>query len=109
MKRYCKEFGPWDSKRDDQKLYSQVWKFDMMDHIFSWFENNSELQKLNQVSVMGYMGYSEEFLENAHDADVDTEMSARLLVKFLKLQRHLTEVNKETGRKRVEMKGCMKE
>jgi len=107
MRRYCKEFGPWDKKRGDQKLFSQVWKFDVMDNMYSWFENNPELKKMGQTSVMEYMGFSEEILANAHDADVDTDMSVKLLVKFLKLQRYLTKTNEDTGRSMIQIKGCM--
>ena len=111
MKRYCKEYGPWDPKADggegNQKLFNQVWKIDMMDHMFYWFESNTEVNKLGQVAIMSHMGVPDDFLENAHDAEVDTEMSAKLLIKFFKLQRHLTEVDKESGKSRLKMKGCM--
>ena len=107
MKRYCREFGPWDDKNDDQKLFSQVWKFDMMDHIFFWFESNPDMPRLGQAAVARYMGYPAEKLENVHDANVDTAISTEFLIRFLTLQRYLTKPDKKSGKRRLELKGCL--
>ena len=107
IKRYCKEYGPWDKKRGDQKLFNQVWKLDMMDHMFFWFESVNELPKINLTDLMSYMGYDQTKIDNAHDAEVDVDMTCQLIIKFLNLQRYLTEVNSETGKSRLKMKGCL--
>ncbi|MFM7858497.1 MAG: hypothetical protein ACKO96_42895, partial [Flammeovirgaceae bacterium] len=38
--RLCKEFGPWDEERQQQKLFSKVYKVDIMDNVFLWTEGD---------------------------------------------------------------------
>lgn len=102
--RYCKRYGQWDEKKGAQTIFNQVNKIDMMDHVWYWFENNTEIENLKLSTVMEYMGYN---ATNAHEASVDVEMTCNLIIRFFNLQRHLTSFNKE-GKRRLEMKDCMR-
>lgn len=103
--RYCEKYGPYDIKRKSQKLFHPIHKIDIMDHMFFWMENNADLNKLDLVSLMEYMGFDKEKVAGAHDALVDVKNTTEILVKLLTMQRYLTGKN-ESGGRRLEMKGC---
>lgn len=106
INRYCKKYKTeWDEKRVSQKMFSQVYKFDVLDHLWFWFESVPELEKLKLEEVYKYMGNSLA-VENAHDAIVDVENTANLMIRLFKMQRYLTGL-REDGTRRLEMKGCM--
>ena len=109
IRRYCKKFKTaWDDGRQDQKLFSQVYKFDVLDHMWYWFENNKDLPKLKLEMMLEYMGASEERIKGSHDALVDVKNTADIVIRLLKMARHMTEVRAD-GTRRLEMKGCMAE
>ena len=82
----CKEYGPWDKTKQQQKLFSPIFKIDLMDHIYCWFENNQDVKSYNMDYLREYFGLSK---DNAHDALQDVKDTANILIKFLKLQRNL--------------------
>ena len=104
LSRYCKEFGPWDEKKATQKLFNQIYKFDLMDHMWFWTENNDQIKSLKLTSVCEWMGFSKADLENAHDAMQDVKNTAQIIVKLIRMQRSLTSVSPSTGKPRLEMR-----
>lgn len=107
LNRYCKEYGPWDDKRNDQKLVHQIYAYDVLQQMAFWTENNKDVQKLNLSAVLEYFGVSEEVIAGAHDATFDTAATAEILIKLLRVERYLLQKDTETKKRRLEMKGCM--
>jgi DNA polymerase III epsilon subunit-like protein len=84
INRLCKEFGPWDSEREQQKLFSKVYKIDIMDNVFAWTEGDPSIKSISMDSLRERMGLSK---ENAHDALQDVKDSANIFIKLLKTHR----------------------
>lgn len=84
INRLCKEFGPWDKDRQHQKLFSKVYKFDIMDNIFAWTESDPSVKSISMDSLRERMGLS---TENAHDALQDVKDSANIFIKLMKTHR----------------------
>jgi DNA polymerase III epsilon subunit-like protein len=82
--RLCKEYGPWDKERAKQKLFSRVYKFDIMDNIFAWTEGDPNIKSISMDSLRNIMGLSS---ENAHDALQDVKDSANIFIKLMKTHR----------------------
>jgi DNA polymerase III epsilon subunit-like protein len=106
VQRYCKKFGPWDEKRQEQKLFNQLHKIDLMDHMFFWTENNDTIKSLKLTSVCEWMGFAKEDIENAHDALQDVLNTSKIVVRLLRMQRALTAVSDSTGEPRLQMKNA---
>ena len=70
-------------------LYNRVNKFDLMDLLHSWFENSPEVEKMSLDYLRGYLGMTGVSIANAHDALQDVRDTAQILIRLLKLQRHL--------------------
>lgn len=84
INRLCKEFGPWDTEREQQKLFSKVYKIDIMDNVFAWTESDPTVKSISMDSLRDRMGLSK---ENAHDALQDVKDSANIFIKLLKTHR----------------------
>ncbi len=84
INRLCREFGPWDKEREQQKLFSKVYKFDIMDNIFAWTESDPSVKSISMDSLRERMGLS---LENAHDALQDVKDEANIFIKLMKTHR----------------------
>lgn len=84
INRLCKQFGPWDKSRDQQKLFSRIYKVDVMDNVFLWTESDPEIKSISMDSMREKMGLSS---ENAHDALQDVKDTANIFIKFLKTHR----------------------
>jgi len=82
--RLCKEYGPWDKEREKQKLFSRVYKFDIMDNVFAWTEGDPNIKSISMDSLRNIMGLSS---ENAHDALQDVKDSANIFIKLMKTHR----------------------
>lgn len=82
--RICKEYGPWDKEREKQKLFSRVYKVDIMDNIFAWTEGDPTIKSISMDSLRDIMGLSK---ENAHDALQDVKDSANIFIKLMKTHR----------------------
>ena len=113
IRRYCQKYKVgWDDKRQDQKLFSQVYSYDIMLHLWSWFENNKDIENLKLSTILEYMGAPPEDLAGAHDALCDVKNTAKIVVRLLKMQRHMTELRLDPETKvmkrRLEMKDCMR-
>jgi DNA polymerase III epsilon subunit-like protein len=94
VNRYCKQYGPYDEKNGKQKLFHQIYKVDMMDNLFMWFENNDDVQKLNMDYLREYLGFPQKSKDNAHNALYDVIDTANIFVRFLKYHRKLNEKTK---------------
>lgn len=108
IRRYCKKYKTaWDEKRQDQKLFSQVYSFDVKDHLWFWFEN-VEIENLKFDTIRQYMGFPEASKDNAHNSMQDVLDTCEVVIRLLSVGRHLTSVNPATGKRRLEMKDCFK-
>jgi DNA polymerase III epsilon subunit-like protein len=84
INRLCQELGPWDDKRNQQKLFSRVYRFDIMDNIFAWTESDPSVKSISMDSLRDRMTLSK---ENAHDALQDVKDEANIFIKLLKTHR----------------------
>ncbi len=84
INRLCKEFGPWDKEREQQKLFSKIYKVDIMDNIFAWTESDPSVKSISMDALRDRMGLSK---ENAHDALQDVKDSANIFIKLMKTHR----------------------
>lgn len=84
INRLCKEFGPYDEKRETQKLFHQIYKIDLMDNIFMWTEGDPSIKSISMDSLRDRMGISK---DNAHDALQDVKDTANIMIKFMKTHR----------------------
>lgn len=67
---------------------------DMMNVVFYWFEGNNELKNYTLDHVREYFGMS---TQGSHDALKDTKDTAKLLIRFLRLHRNLSNKVKFKG------------
>lgn len=84
INRLCKQFGPWDKSREQQKIFSKVYKVDVMDNMFLWTESDPTIKSISMDSMRDKMGLSR---ENAHDALQDVKDTANIFIKLLKTHR----------------------
>lgn len=86
VQRMCEQYGPTEKKNGKQKIFNPIFKIDLMDHIYCWFENNQDVKGYSMDYMRDYFGLSK---DNNHDALQDVKDTANLLIKFLRLQRSL--------------------
>ena len=84
INRLCQQFGQWDSTRQQQKLFSKVYKVDLMDNMFMWTEGDPSVKSISMDTLRDRMGLS---TENAHDALQDVKDTANIFIKLLKTHR----------------------
>ena len=84
INRLCKEYGPWDKEREQQKLFSKVYKIDIMDNVFAWTESDPSVRSISMDSLRDRMGLSK---ENAHDALQDVKDETNIFIKLMKTHR----------------------
>ena len=84
VNRLCKEYGPWDDKRQQQKLFHQIYKIDGMDDVWLWTEGDPNVKSISRDSLRERMGLSS---ENAHDALQDVKDTANIFIKLQKSRR----------------------
>ena len=82
--RLCREYGPYDNERKQQKLFSKVYKIDIMDNIFTWTESDPSVRSISMDSLRERMGLSS---NGAHDALQDVKDEANIFIKLLKTHR----------------------
>jgi len=79
-------FGPLD-KKGRQDVFNNIHSLDMLDFMFTMFENNKEVHSLSADNLIrGHMGYSK---GRAHDAMSDVMMTAELFCKMMRMLRTL--------------------
>lgn len=84
INRLCKQFGQWDKTREQQKIFSKVYKVDLMDNVFMWTEGDPSVRSISMDSLRERMSLSS---ENAHDALQDVKDTANIFIKLLKTHR----------------------
>ena len=84
VNRLCKEYGPYDDKRQSQKLFHQIYKIDVMDDVWLWTEGDPNVKSISMDSLRERMGLSS---ENAHDALQDVKDTANIFIKLQKSRR----------------------
>lgn len=84
VNRLCEQFGPWDKDRQQQKLFSRVYKFDIMDNIFAWTESDPSVKSISMDALRERMSLG---TENAHDALQDVKDEANIFIKLMKTHR----------------------
>jgi len=83
LDRYLREYGIDDP-------FHPIYKIDMMDHMFTLFENEKEVSKLSLDNlVRGYMGYTDD-AHDAHDALGDVYLLHALFERYVKLIRKMS-------------------
>ena len=82
--RLCKEYGPYDDKRQCQKLFHQIYKIDVMDDIWLWTEGDPAIKSRSLDAIRELMGLSK---DNAHDALQDVKDTANIFIKLQKSRR----------------------
>jgi DNA polymerase III epsilon subunit-like protein len=87
VERMCQAFGPTDEKKGRQNLFNPIFTMDMMPHIYCWFENNADVKGYSMDYLREYFGISK---DNAHDALQDVKDTAKILIRFLMMQRNLS-------------------
>lgn len=84
VNRLCEQFGPWDQSRSQQKIFSKIYKVDVMDNVFIWTESDPTVKSISMDSMRQKMGLSK---DNAHDALQDVKDTANIFIKLLKTHR----------------------
>lgn len=84
--RMCRLYGPWDKKKQKQKLFHQIYKIDMMDNMFMWTEGDPNVKSISMDTLRERMGLS---TDNAHDALQDVKDTANIMIKFMKTHRQV--------------------
>jgi DNA polymerase III epsilon subunit-like protein len=84
VNRLCKEYGPFNTDREQQKLFHAIYKIDMMDNYFMWTEGDPSVKSISMDATRERMGLSK---ENAHDALQDVKDCGNIMIKFLKTHR----------------------
>jgi DNA polymerase III epsilon subunit-like protein len=83
LRKYCQKYGPWDDKRQDQKLLSQFGKVDVMDIVWLWLEHSRCLPNMKLSTIAEHFGVPKEIIEDAHDALTDCRICEGFLVAYL--------------------------
>lgn len=65
-------------------MFHNIYKLDLLDTVFYWFENSTEVNRYNMDHLRTYFGID---ATDAHNAVKDVKDTARFLIKFLKLSR----------------------
>lgn len=106
--RYCKEYKYWDEKQDRQNVMFPLNRLDVFDHMWLFLRTNSEIKRTRLTSLLEYAGVEkEEITKGAHNALWDVKMTAEFAVKLLKLAKHLTDVDPNTGKSLLNIKNCL--
>ncbi len=86
----CQEYGPWDDKKEEPTLFSHH-MLDVIQLAFVWLENNPDVRSLKLDTLRDYFGISK---DGAHDALNDAIVTAKILIKYLRFNRHVLTKNK---------------
>jgi DNA polymerase III epsilon subunit-like protein len=114
--RMCHKYGPVENnkrtKKPEQRLFNQVHKFDLMDHMWFWWENipvggkNGEIENLTVTTLMKYMGFPKEEIANTHNALTDVKACVKIMTRLFQMGRYMREFNEDIGKRRLEFKNA---
>ena len=82
--RLCEQYGPYDDKRGSQKLFHQIYRYDVFQDVRLWTEGDPNIKSISLDSLREMMGLSK---ENAHDALQDVKDTANIFIKLQKSRR----------------------
>ena len=83
--RLSQKYGD-TNKEGNNNIFFQRDVLDIMNLVFYWFEQNSDLKSYSMDNLRDYLGISK---DGAHDALKDVKDSAEILIRFLKLYRNM--------------------
>lgn len=83
--RLSKKYGNTD-KEGCSNIFFNRDVIDIMNLVFYWFEQNSDLKSYSMDTLRDYLGISK---DGAHDALKDVVDSAEILIRFMKLHRNV--------------------
>jgi DNA polymerase III epsilon subunit-like protein len=107
LKRYCKRFGYWDKKWNNQTLINPIFNIDVMQHIWLYMKGLLDLPNTKLTTICEYMGVSKEEIDKcAHDAVWDVKQTLEIGIRLLKMADYLTVANDE-GKRKLEFRGCL--
>jgi DNA polymerase III epsilon subunit-like protein len=75
------------NKEDTSDIFYPRDVIDVMNLVFFWFENNSDLKSYSMDSLREYFGIDK---DGAHDAIKDVKDTADIMIRFMKLHRNLS-------------------
>lgn len=75
------------NKEKRSNIFAMRDTIDIMNIVFLWFENNSDLKSYSLDNLRDYLGISK---DGAHDALKDVKDCAEILIRFLKLHRKMS-------------------
>lgn len=108
--RHCDLLGPQEKdKRSGNmvpRLFNRVHAFDLMHHMWFWFENMKEPKNLRLTTLLEHMGVPEDVVSLAHDASFDVEWCTKITIKLFGMQRWMTAWNEKTEKRRLEFEDC---
>jgi DNA polymerase III epsilon subunit-like protein len=111
-KRHCLKYGPTEKDkrtgRQKQRLFNDVFHYDLQQHTWFWFENTKEVRSVSLTNLLEYMGVPKDVIEGAHDARFDVEWTRKILVKIFNMERYMTSWNEEKKKRRLEFKDCFR-
>ena len=87
INRLSQKYKTIDSKENISSLFYPRDVLDIMNLVFYWFENCSDIKSYSLDTVRDYLGVSK---EGAHDALKDVQDCAKILIRFLRLHRKLS-------------------
>lgn len=80
-------FGPWDSDRQEQRLFHPRDCIDLMRcYVWPWTENNSDIKSISMDALCEWLGIEH---SKAHNAVADVIVGANVLIRFMKLTRSI--------------------
>jgi DNA polymerase III epsilon subunit-like protein len=82
--RLCEQYGPWDDKKQKQKLFNPIFNYDVFQDVKLWTEGDPSIKSISLDSIRDIMGLSK---ENAHDALQDVRDTANVFIKLQKSRR----------------------
>lgn len=85
VSRLCKEYGPYNDKRKEQKIFNPIQQIDLKDICFLVNENNPEIEFNNMNAIREWLGMT---TEGSHRADRDVIDGANIYCRFQRFIRH---------------------
>lgn len=85
LNRLAKDYGFWDEKKNQQKLFNPIQDVDLKDIMWMINENNPEIESNSLDSIRSWLGMS---TDNSHEVRQDVMDGAKILTRMLKFLRH---------------------
>jgi len=83
--RMCEWYGPWDKKREQQKIFNPIQSVDLKNITFLFNENNPTVPANNFDAIRAWLNLA---TAGAHTAKVDVMQGAEVFCKMLKCIRY---------------------